>query len=159
MSAREDIQKRITKEKQKIADYQKQIERSNAFIQGMQEALDLLSGNPKAVKKVKESSYFRAGDTKNAYDVLRRNNIPMHIDDILLAIGKPINRKNRASLASSLHRAAKKSGIVRSMGNNNFSACDEATSLDTQNDNEVSIDFPDNFGEDIKIDNKKDIPF
>jgi hypothetical protein len=161
MSVRDDIEKRIVKEKQKISDLQKQIERSNAFVQGMQEALKLLSGNSKGIEPAKEISYFRSGDTKSAYETLKQTGSPMHIDELLSAIGKPISKQNRASLASSLHRAAKRSGIVKSIGNNTFSLSEISTNGRTNEsvDKEVLLKLPDNFGEDIKPKDNDDIPF
>jgi hypothetical protein len=158
MSAREDIEKRIEKEKQKVSDLQKQIERSNAFIQGMREALQLISGNIKVVESPKETSYFRAGDTKNAYEILKQTGKSMHIDELLNSIGKPVNKQTRASLGSSLRRVAKRSGIVKCIGNSTFSLSDlinETTNIDKKD----IIKLPDSFGSDSEQTEPKDIPF
>jgi hypothetical protein len=147
MAVREDIEKRIEREKQKISDLQKQIERCNAFILGMQEALKFI---PKTGEKITKEYYFRSGDTKQAYEVLKQSAKPLSINEILSLIGKEPTKQNKASLSSSLHRAVKKSGLIKKVASNMFTITENEVNKEV----EEPIDLPDGFGKD-----EKDIPF
>jgi hypothetical protein len=154
MGIKEDIEKRIEKERQKISDLRSQIELAESFVQGLQEALRLIPRSD-STKHTQIGFYFRSGDTKQAYEELKKSGKPMRIDEILRAIGKSDNRQNRASMASSLHRAAKKSGIIKKVGANTFAVSDMVIGINE----EESVSLPDNFGSDRETQEPKDIPF
>ncbi len=154
MSGKDGIERRIEREREKIADLQHQIQLSESFIQGLQEALRLIPrGQANASSTTATTAYhFRSGDTKNAYEVLLTSGKPMRIHDILQAIGKGDTRQNRASLASSLHRAAKKTGAIKPCGSSTFVA--STVPAYTQE----PVNLPNDFGDESKP-NKEDVPF
>ncbi len=143
MSARTDLEKRIEKEKQKIADLRSQIERSEAFMQGLQEALSMLPKEKETrPSKSKVKGKIRCGsDMEKVYNLLRQNISPMHISEILVGIGKENTNANRMSLAGSLGRYVRNGKIFKRVGPNSFSLIDTTGTRSTR-----TIELPPEFG-------------
>ncbi|MEN8615456.1 hypothetical protein ABFB09_09355 [Dehalogenimonas sp. THU2] len=145
-SARVNIEKRIEKEKQKIVDLRQQVERSEAFIQGLQEALQMLP-KEKVEPQTKSSGYLRPGsDMQKIQELLKRTGHPLPIDEIIGKIGKQVSNATRASIASSLSRYVRKNEIFSRPGPNTFGLIEFA-----------SNEIPEMFGGDIV--SPDDIPF
>jgi hypothetical protein len=120
MAVRANIEKRIEKEKQKIIELHSQIEKAEAFIQGLQEALQMIP-KEKTGDSPKSKGYLREGsDMQKIQELLKKVGRPMHIDEILAGIGKSVDKATRASVVSSLHRYSRKGDIFNRVGPNQF---------------------------------------
>jgi hypothetical protein len=125
MSARTDLERRIEKEKQKVADLRSQTERLEAFIQGLQEALKILPRDgekeTRRASKAKTTTTFKPGsDVEKAYKFLRQAAKTMHISEILVGIGEEDTKANRLSLSSSLSRYVRKNQVFTRPRPNSF---------------------------------------
>jgi hypothetical protein len=127
MSTRTDLEKRIEKERQRIATLRSEVERAEAFMQGLQEALAMLpkekeirQGKTKVRSKLKGK--LRSGsDIEKVYNLLLQNGSAMHLSDILIGIGKEDTKANRMSFAGSLGRYVRNGKIFTRVGPNLFS--------------------------------------
>ena len=140
MAVRANIEKRIEKEKQKIVELSSQIEKTEAFVQGLQEALQMLP-KEKSVDLPKPKGYLREGsDMQKVQELIKKVGRPMHIDEILVGIGKTVDKATRASVVSSLHRYSRKGDIFNRVGPNQFSL------LNLDQEEKEHPDLPPNFG-------------
>lgn len=139
MDIRNDLERRITKEQQKITDLRSQLDRAEAFVLGLQEALRMLPGS-REKRSATGKLGFRSGNVKKTYDLLKQAGKPMQISEILIGIGKTDTKANRASLASSLYRSARKGGLIKKIGANLFSL------QEIQAEVRETFNLPANFG-------------
>jgi hypothetical protein len=131
MSIRTDLEKRIEKERQKIADMRRDLEKTESFAQGLQEALRLLpkddQGSRQGVQGRTTATFRRGSDVEKAYNVLRSAGVEMHISEILLKIGKEDTKPNRMNLSSSLSRYVRDAQIFTRPNPNSFGLVEHTT--------------------------------
>lgn len=153
MSIRDIIEKRIQRERQKISDLRIQIERSDAFIQGLQEALKIIpqSADGKSVnsESPRTKLSFRSNSkTKKASAFLKQVAKPMRVDEILKGIGEPVTAASKASMASGLYRAAKKGGEIQNVSPGFFAVKEPQTETKETKRTETKeiFNLPSDFG-------------
>lgn len=122
MKARNDIEKRIEKEQQRISELRSEIEREEAFLQGLQEALKMLSKGDDGTKPRKGKGKVRKGsDMAKIISLIKQKGKPMHISEILVGLGREDTKANRMSIAGSLGRYVRDGNIFNRVGPNIFS--------------------------------------
>jgi len=142
MDIRNELGKRIEKGKQKILDLKIQIEREEAFIQGLNEALKMLP-KEKTISSPQIVVLRDGSAVKKIYDLLQQSGKPLHIVDILTGIGKQNTKSNRLSIAGSLGRYVRNGNIFKRTGPNQFALI----GMDSpKEDNEDVVDLPFDFG-------------
>lgn len=99
------LQKQIEKKKVEISNCEHLLAMERGRLEGLENALRIMTKNPPST----EPSLFpaekppRAGtDVAKSMEALNLAGKPLHIDDLLRAIGKPVNKSSRISLAGSL---------------------------------------------------------
>ncbi len=151
MDARKDIEKRIDKERQRITDLRSQIDRSESFMQGLQEALKILPRDG-TIKSSERGMTIRQGsDMARIRDLIKQKERPMRIGEIVTGLGRPDTKANRMSISGSLGRYVRKSFVFCRPGPNLFSL------IDMKED--TSISLPPNFGAEEIPGNQSDDSF
>lgn len=121
MSTRRKFEDRIRKKESEIQELEMQIREARAYIQALQEAFKLLPREPVGGGTDGDEDVLRAGSAvASARDVLQRQGKPLHLLDILIAIGKAPNAANRASLGGSLAAYVRKGEIFSRPAPNTF---------------------------------------
>lgn len=132
MSIRTDLEKRIERERQKIVELKAQVEKSEAFVQGLQEALKMLprDGVRELGRKSKSKmpELRRGGNVEKTYNLLRQLGKGAHISEILVGIGAEDTKANRLSLSSTLSRYVRSDKIFSRPGPNTFALKEIAAS-------------------------------
>lgn len=101
MAARDEIQKRIEKKKAEIAELEASVRDARIYVQALEEAVRLLPRDSSS--EVDAEVTLRAGsNVSKAMEALRTAGRPMHITDLLKAIGKDVDRDHRSALSGSL---------------------------------------------------------
>ncbi|HXM51207.1 MAG TPA: hypothetical protein VN956_25410 [Pyrinomonadaceae bacterium] len=126
ISARAAIQKRIDKIQMTLANLHGQaseifgdIEANEFAMQELQAVLKSLPDEEGDEGRA-EIALRRGSEASKARDALRDVRKPLHVDTLLTAIGKEINKKTRASLAGQLGLYARKDQIFVKTGPNEF---------------------------------------
>lgn len=132
MDIREEIQKRIDKKEEEIRECLLKVREGRAYIQALSDTLRLLpkefvtSSNPDLV--------LRPGTAMaGARDAIKKAGKPLHIVDILKALGRPIDRDNRGSISGSLSAYVRKGEIFIKVAPNTFGLVEMATAKGTAN--------------------------
>ncbi len=138
MSARSDIERRIEKEKQKLLELRAQIDKSEHFVLGLQEALKFV---PQDSHGPQQRAVLQPGSAvKKAEELLRQTGKPMHMTDIVKGIGNPVD--SQPSLVSSISRYVKKGVIFKRLGPNTYGLLE----WDARAGQKIPIDLPPTFG-------------
>lgn len=144
MAVREEFQKRIERKQQEIRDLETKIREANAYLQAL---LDSMKWLPREESLANGNQLLRPGTTlAKAQEAIQKSGHPMHVADILKAIGKPTDRKNRVSLGGSLSGYVRRKEIFTRPAPNTFGLIEmENSAANSSTKTEVS-ELPKNFG-------------
>lgn len=123
MGLREDIVKRIEKRQQELAERQTAfaLERvaAQAYIQAMQ---DVLKSLPKDSAESRNAEYvLRPGSAMaQARDAIRQAGRPLHLNEILRAIGRPVSPASRTSIGGSIANYVRRNEVFIRTAPNTF---------------------------------------
>src|SRR5450755_3787308 len=93
MAIREQLQKLLDRKQQEIKDLELQIEKAKAYVQALQDSMRFV---PK--DNGQSDASLRPGTAlAKTRDLLRTFGKPLHITEILKALGEPIDKKHRLS--------------------------------------------------------------
>jgi len=144
MGVREEFQKRIERKQQEIRDLETKIREANAYLQAL---LDSMKWLPREESLSNGNQLLRPGTTlAKAQEAIQKSGHPMHVADILKAIGKPTDKKNRVSLGGSLSGYVRRKEIFTRPAPNTFGLIEmEHLAANGLAKTEVS-ELPKNFG-------------
>lgn len=162
MGARQNLERRIEAKRLEVVELEAKLRETQAFLQGMQEALKVL---PREATAGVAAQTLRPGsDMAKVRDFLARIGRPAHISEIIEELNKDgSTTRQRASVSSSLASYARKEEIFKRTGPNVFALIDlDLTTTDVAPaimDEEPPADF----GTDLETTNTatadEDIPF
>lgn len=119
MGLREKFDEKIKRKEQEIQEHENRIREAKAYIQALQDTIKLLpKEEEEASLKIKR---LRPGSTVYKTMIyLKKVGKPMHINEILKAIGKTTSKKDRISLGGSLAGYVRKNEIFTRPEPNTF---------------------------------------
>jgi hypothetical protein len=99
MGLREEITKKIEKKEQELATLYQQANDCQIYISSLQDVLKMLPRDTDGGKEI----VLRAGSLiSKARDILKKTQKPLHVTDLLTALGRPNTPKARLALSGSL---------------------------------------------------------
>jgi len=151
MGLREELQKRIERKQQEIHELRLQIREAEAYIQGLQDTIRLV---PKEASTTPAEISLRPGTSvSKSRDAIKAAGKPLHITEILRAIGRPVDKNNRVALSGSLAAYVRKGEVFARPLPNTFSLLELG-----QNHKKQAEEPPENFGL-IEADDTEKIDF
>jgi len=118
VSSRRKIEDKVRRKEQEIAELEAQIREARAYIQALNDALKVI---PKDKEDTDGTRELRPGSMMaEAREAIRRAGKPLHISELLDALGKEKTRSSRASLAGSLAAYVRKGEIFTRPKPNTF---------------------------------------
>ncbi|NYF53034.1 hypothetical protein [Tunturiibacter gelidoferens] len=121
MGIRENFQKLVERKQNEIRELEMRIRESNAYIQALQDSIKLLPKEVEHSKAVDAEASLRPGTTLFAIqNLLRDKGGPMHVNDILSQLGKPIDASSRVSLVGTLGSYSRKGRVFNRPAPNTF---------------------------------------
>lgn len=127
MSVRSDIEKRILKLQSEINEFHghaaeifSEIEQREFAVLELQAVLKTLPKDSEGDTPPQEVALRKGSDMANARDVLRSVRVPLHVDDLLRQLGKPIDKKHRASLSGQMSVYVRKGQVFTKTAPNTF---------------------------------------
>jgi len=137
MGIRDNLQRIATKKEQEIADLEQKIRDARIYLQAIQDSIKVLPRDFSESEKPKE---LRPGTTiAKTRDLIRNAGRPLHITDLLKALGKPVDKKHKLSLSGSLAAYVRDGQIFNRPAPNTFGLIESAT-------NGNSVTLPEDFG-------------
>lgn len=159
MSERKKIEDRLNKKEHEIVTLEEKIKVAKVYVQALRDILKMLgSENPNQAESDAEAT-LRSG---SAVDLARRaileKGIPVHIDEILAALGKDATREAKASLTSSIAAYVRRKEIFTRPAPNTFGLVELGhTSNEDTSGNEPPRDFGKRVPKEVDLDDE--IPF
>jgi hypothetical protein len=101
MAGRNKIEERILKKEQEIQELEMKIREARAYVQALQDVAKLLPRGPETEKSA--DAVLRPGSAiADARSAILKAGKPMHIIDLLRAMGREVNRKNKIGVSGSI---------------------------------------------------------
>jgi hypothetical protein len=101
MGIRTKIEEKIKKKEEEIQEYENKIRETRAYLQALQDTIKILPkeniNGAMVENTLKPGSYIA-----KTYDFIKKTGKPVHLNEILMGIGKTISKKDRISLSGSL---------------------------------------------------------
>jgi hypothetical protein len=122
MGLRDSFQKLIEKKQDEIRDLEIQVREAQAYVQALQDSVRLLPKDEAKSLNLKDSTATLRDGTNlaRARDILLEAKGPLHVNDILSKMGKPIDLASRVSLVGTLGSYSRKGKIFTRTGPNIF---------------------------------------
>ena len=115
MGLKEKIEEKIRKKEQEREDHQRAIAQCDAAIEAYRETMKLVSKDDTTGDPLRQGSLLF-----KAREAIRGRGKPLHVDELLREIGKPVNKKTKVSLAGSLASYVRKGEVFTRTAPNTF---------------------------------------
>ena len=99
MRARKKLEKMVEDKKAEILELEKKLGEAKAYLEALEESLKLVAKHEGGSR----GDVLRAGSTVfKAREALRQAGKPLHVNELLAAIGREVTKKSKVSLSGSL---------------------------------------------------------
>ncbi len=119
MAGRNKIEERILKKEQEIQELEMKIREARAYVQALQDVAKLLPREQEG-EKAAEAVLRPGGSIYDAHTAILKAGKPLHIVELLHAMGREVDRKGRIGLASSLAAYVRRNEIFTRPKPNTF---------------------------------------
>ena len=128
MNIQRELERRINKKQQEIAELERQLSEATAYLGAL---LDTTKLFPKDANGAAKEVALRTGtDLARARDLIKKSGNALHIDEILKGLGKELTKGNKISLSGSLAGYARR-GVIFSKPEPNTFGLIELETCDT----------------------------
>jgi len=157
MSERAIIAEQIKRKHAEIQVLEEKIKVARIYVRALEDVMRAVDrGEPDAAQSGGEATLRRGSLVAQAREVMLARNEPIHIDDLLAALGKDVNRESKASLAGSLAAYVRKGEVFSRPAPSTFGLVE----LGHKDSDAIPInDPPPGFGQASSIDMDDEIPF
>lgn len=138
MNIREQFRRLVDRKEQEIKELELKLEKAKTYLQALQDSMKLL---PKDSNGSNETNLRPDTALAKARDVLRKNGNPMHINEILKALGLPVDSKHKLSLGGSLANYVRKEQIFSRPAPNTFGLREWNAREERKSEDEIPEDF------------------
>lgn len=117
MSERNKIQDRIRRKQSEIAQLEDKLRSAKVYLAALQDVIKMLAGEeePEAIGKLRPGS-----SVAQAREIILAKGEPVHLDDLITAMGKPLTQSAKSSLAGSLAAYVRQNEIFTRTAPNTF---------------------------------------
>lgn len=136
MGLREDLTRRIERKKAEIAELETQVRLAREYLQALEDTFRLVPKD--ASSSVDPAATLRPGTAlAKARDAIRKAGRPLHINELLNAIGKGTSRNERAGLSGTLAAYVRRGEIFTRPAPNTFGLAEIKTTVQADNSEPV----------------------
>ena len=123
MALRDELQKRIERKRSEMVGFEKQLGEARVYIQALEDTLKLLPRE--SDEGFDAAKVLRTGSAvAQAKDVLQRAGHPLHVIDLLKAMGRDDTRNNRTGLSGSISAYVRRREIFTRTAPNTYGLVD-----------------------------------
>jgi hypothetical protein len=136
MDIKRELEKKIERKKDDILALERQLAEANSYLQALEDMRKMLPRNGQSEPEIT----LRAGtDLAKVREVLKKHGKPMHVEELLGELGKPVVNNSKTSLSGSLAAYVREHKIFTRPAPNTFGLVEFAEP--------GRLELPDGFGE------------
>ncbi len=102
MSERSVVESQLKKKEAEVLLLEDKLKVARVYIKALQDVLKEIQRDPSSGEGDAEVALRRGSAVARARDVILARGSPIHVDDLILALGKEVTRESKASLTGSL---------------------------------------------------------
>ncbi len=102
MSERRIIEAQLSKKISEIQSLEEKLKVARIYVKALEDVLKVIGKEDNSESNESESSLRKGSSVAQAREVIIERGAPIHIDDLLEALGKEVTRETKASLTGSL---------------------------------------------------------
>src|SRR5262245_40584436 len=102
MGLREDFFRRIEKKRAEVEVMRQALRLEERYLEALLDSYKLLPRSGEETNGAGPSTFRKGSNTAKAYEALKRAGHPMHVKDLVEAMGQKVNRSTTQGLSSSL---------------------------------------------------------
>lgn len=118
MDERKAIHEKLKKKEQEIQMLEEKLRSARIYVQALQDVLKLV--HPDSPPDTGESAMKSGSAVAKAREIILQRGKPIHINDLIEAMGKQVTRESRASLTSSIAAYVRRGDIFTRPAPNTF---------------------------------------
>jgi len=153
VSEKKKVEDKLARKQREIVNLEQKIKDAKVYVRALKDVLRLMDGD--STSSSNESKLKEGSSAARAQQIILNIGRPLHIDDILVAMGKDITRGTKSSVTSALAAYARKGEIFIRTAANTFGLLE----LGHREEQERQAHPPENFGARRKFDLDDEIPF
>ena len=156
MSDRAIIAEQLKRKHLEIQSLEEKIKVARIYVKALEDVMRAIERGEPDAQDLGEASLRKGSLVAQARDVILSKGEPVHIDDLLLALGKDVTRESKASLAGSLAAYVRKEEVFSRPAPSTFGLIELG-----HRESEVSqvSEPPVGFGQTFRSDMDDEIPF
>ena len=121
MGVRDNFQRLIERKQAEIRELEMRIREAKAYLQALQDSSKLFPKDSEPIPSTSSEFKLRPGTSlAKVREIIRNARNPMHINELLSALGKDVDNQNRVSLVGTLGSYARKGRIFSRTAPNTF---------------------------------------
>ena len=129
MGMREDLLKKIERKRQEVSEFEGKIKEAASYLQALEDMLKMLPRD--GANAGAAGQYLRPGSgLAKAREAILKKGHPLHVIDLLKALGRPIDRVNKAGLSGSLAAYVRKGEIFTRPAPNTYGLVELTATVD-----------------------------
>ena len=157
VSERAVIEERLRKKQSEVASLEEKLKAAKVYVAALNDILRMLAKDDEPPADTVEAKLRPGSAVAQTREIILANGAPVHLDDILEAMGKSVTRDTKASLAGSLAAYVRKEEIFSRPAPNTFGLIELGH---TEVFDEEEEQPPAGFGSDNNpLDYDDDVPF
>jgi len=118
VSERRQIEERLRKKQSEVAALEEKLRAAKIYVAALQDVLKMLGGNDDGASA---GGKLRAGSAvAQARDIILERGEPVHLDDLIRTMGKPLTQSAKSSLVGSLAAYVRQDDIFTRTAPNTF---------------------------------------
>jgi len=153
VSEKKKVEDKLARKQREIDNLEQKIKDAKVYVKALKDVLRLLDGDSE--ESGSESKLKEGSSAAQAQQIILDAGRPLHIDDILVAMGKDLTRSTKSSVTSALAAYARRDKIFIRTAANTFGLIE----LGHTEEKERQAHPPENFGKRRKFDLDDEIPF
>ena len=146
MSERDKVAEKLRKKELEVHSLEDKLRAAKVYVQALQDVLKMLSDGGERLDALSTDVALRPGSAVDqAREIILQRGTPVHVSDLLAALGREPSRDSRASLTSSLAAYVRRGEIFTRPAPNTFGLV-ELGHNGSRND--ANVEPPPGFGKD-----------
>lgn len=147
MGARENLQRLADRKQQEIEKLEAELERAKIYLQAILDSMKVLPRELNSSGNSGEQTSLRPGTAlAKAREAILVAGKPLHIGQLLQAIGKPSDKKTKLSMSGSIAWYVRRNQVFTRPAPNTFGLIEMGDKNRVAPAGDVSPDLPDTFG-------------
>jgi hypothetical protein len=120
MGERDKIHDKLRKKEQEIQSLEEKLRAAKIYVQALRDVLRILNEDEAPIPQSSDSVLRPGSSVAQARELILQKGVPVHINDLIVGLGKEVTRESRASLTGSIAAYVRRGEVFTRPAPNTF---------------------------------------